>query len=152
MLKSVSSPTYAQIGGATGLVGDPSGRLTQREFSEAAQIEFNAVKLVDAIHKFFNRATAYAAGKLFIPPSNFGEIHVLNNINWLKDINLLDFLRNTGIHFRINHMLGRDRHGACIFAFHQANLLSQCADAYERTRGYDFHRIHVPALARLRLL
>jgi len=122
ILYSVSSPIYTQIGGATGLVGDPSGRLTERELSEAAQIEFNAVKLVDAIHKFFNRATAYAAGKFSIPPSNIGEIQVLNNISWLSGLNLLDFLRNTGIHVRINHMLGRDRHGTCIFAFHQSNF------------------------------
>lgn len=129
----------ALIGGATGLVGDPSGRLTQREFSEAAQIEFNAVKLVDAIHKFFNRATAYAAGKLFIPPSNFGEIHVLNNINWLKDINLLDFLRNTGIHFRINHMLGRDSVRTRMSA---QEGMTFTEFTYQLLQGYDFYELH----------
>lgn len=117
MIQRVFSLISVQIGGATGLVGDPSGRLTERERSEATQIEFNSVKLADAIHKFFDRAATYAAHKYSISQETIGDVQVLNNISWLKDLNLLDFLRNTGVHFRINHMLGRDRYVAYIFAF-----------------------------------
>jgi len=97
-----------QIGGATGLVGDPSGRMMERSLSEKAQIESNTVNLTDSIQQFFSRATEYALDKA---PSltTVTQLQVVNNLDWLKELNLLDFLRSTGIHFRVNHMLARDR-------------------------------------------
>ncbi|KIJ59875.1 hypothetical protein HYDPIDRAFT_117962, partial [Hydnomerulius pinastri MD-312] len=50
----------------------------------------------------FTRAAAYANNKLSTQKSALPEVQVLNNLSWLKDVNLLDFLRTTGIHFRMN--------------------------------------------------
>lgn len=82
--------------------------MMERSLSERAQIESNTVKLTDSIQQFFSRATEYALDKA---PSlaTFSQLQVVNNIDWLKELNLLDFLRSTGIHFRVNHMLARDR-------------------------------------------
>ncbi|KAL4073890.1 hypothetical protein J3A83DRAFT_4357806 [Scleroderma citrinum] len=129
----------ALIGGATGLVGDPSGRLTERELSEAAQIEFNTAKLTDAIIKFFTRATAYAAGKTSTPRSTIPGVQVLNNISWLKELDLLDFLRNTGIHYRINHMIARD---SVRTRMNAQEGMTFTEFTYQLLQGYDFYELY----------
>jgi len=85
--------------------------MTERSLSEESQIESNTAKLTEAIQQFFSRATEYAVDKV---PSltTCTRLQVINNLDWLKELNLLDFLRSTGIHFRVNHMLARDRSAA----------------------------------------
>lgn len=92
------------------MVGDPSGRTTERQLAEKAQTELNTLNLSQAVQKFFNSAATYAKDRLSTQPSGLPEVQVLNNLTWLKDVNLLDFLRTTGIHFRVNNMLARDRY------------------------------------------
>jgi tyrosyl-tRNA synthetase len=84
--------------------------MTERELSEKNQIELNTLNLVEAIQRFFSRATTYARDKLSNRGSTLPDVQVLNNLTWLKDTNLLDFLRTAGIHFRVNNMLARDRY------------------------------------------
>lgn len=82
--------------------------MTERSLSEKAQIESNTATLMEVIQLFFSRAAEYALNK--VPSSiTFSQPQVVNNLDWLKELNLLDFLRTTGIHFRVNHMLARDR-------------------------------------------
>jgi tyrosyl-tRNA synthetase len=82
--------------------------MKERSLSEKTQIESNAITLTDSIQQFFSRATEYALEKA--PAlSTSTQLQVVNNLDWLKELNLLDFLRSTGIHFRVNHMLARDR-------------------------------------------
>ncbi|KAG1813714.1 hypothetical protein EV424DRAFT_1473429 [Suillus variegatus] len=130
--------TLALIGGATGLVGDPSGRMMERSLSERAQIESNTVKLTDSIQQFFSRATEYALDKA---PSlaTFSQLQVVNNIDWLKELNLLDFLRSTGIHFRVNHMLARDR--SCKLRMSAHNGITFTEFTYQLLQGYDFYEL-----------
>ncbi|KAH7926736.1 hypothetical protein BV22DRAFT_1086469 [Leucogyrophana mollusca] len=128
----------ALIGGATGLVGDPSGRMTERALSEQAQIELNTLKLTEAIQKFFSRATEYALDK-FPSKSSPQELQILNNIDWLRNLNLLEFLRSTGVHFRVNHMLAKEsvrtrmnvQHGITFTEF-----------TYQLLQGYDFYHLY----------
>lgn len=129
--------TLALIGGATGLVGDPSGRMKERSLSEKTQIESNAVTLTDSIQQFFSRATEYALEKA---PSlfTFTQLQVVNNLDWLKELNLLDFLRSTGIHFRVNHMLARDSVKLRMSAH---NGITFTEFAYQLLQGYDFYEL-----------
>ncbi|KAG2111250.1 uncharacterized protein F5147DRAFT_610165 [Suillus discolor] len=129
--------TLALIGGATGLVGDPSGRMMERSLSEKAQIESNTVKLTHSIQQFFSRATEYALDKA---PSlaTFSQLQVVNNIDWLKELNLLDFLRSTGIHFRVNHMLARDSVKLRMSAH---NGITFTEFTYQLLQGYDFYEL-----------
>lgn len=92
------------------MVGDPSGRTTERQLSEKAQIEWNTLKLTQAIQKFFDSAATYVKDRLLTQSFTLPAVQVLDNLTWLKDVNLLDFLRTTGIHFRVNNMLTRDRY------------------------------------------
>ncbi|KAH7888672.1 hypothetical protein F5I97DRAFT_1854505 [Phlebopus sp. FC_14] len=129
----------ALIGGATGLVGDPSGRTTERELSKKAQIELNTRQLTEAIQKFFNRAATYANGKLSTKESSLPGVEILNNLSWLKDVNLLDFLRTTGVHFRVNSMLGRD---SVRTRMDSQQGISFTEFSYQLLQGYDFYELY----------
>ncbi|KAF9241607.1 hypothetical protein BU15DRAFT_87184 [Melanogaster broomeanus] len=124
---------------ATGLVGDPSGRMTERELSEKAQIELNTLTLAEALQSFFSRAATYAKDKWSIQGSIIPEVQVLNNLTWLKDVNLLDFLRTTGIHFRVNHMLARD---SVKMRMDSQQGISFTEFSYQLLQGYDFYELY----------
>lgn len=90
-------------------MGDPSGRNTERPLSEASVVEANVDHLVAALNKFFDGAVKYAKKRM---PSlgNVSPPQVLNNLEWFKDMGLLQFLRTVGINARVNTMLARERY------------------------------------------
>ncbi|KAI8993095.1 hypothetical protein BD414DRAFT_458686 [Trametes punicea] len=127
------------IGGATGLIGDPSGRSTERPLSARETIEYNVAQLTAGIIRFFQSAMVYAKKRL--PPSSTPILvpNVQNNLTWLKDLNLLDFLRTVGYHSRVNTMLARESV--------QARLASQQGISfteftYQLLQAYDFLTLH----------
>ncbi|KAF8556385.1 hypothetical protein OG21DRAFT_1437203, partial [Imleria badia] len=129
----------ALIGGATGLVGDPSGRMTERQLAEKTQIELNTNKLAQGIQKFFSNAATYAKDRLSTQSSTLPALQVLNNFTWLKDVNLLDFLRTTGIHFRVNNMLTRD---SVKTRMNTQQGISFTEFTYQLLQGYDFYELY----------
>lgn len=109
-----SHPYTRQIGGATGLIGDPSGRATERPLSEQAVVENNVRELTVAVKRFFSRAIDYAQKRLGVSRDDIREPHVENNLHWLKNLGLLEFLRTIGVHSRVNTMMARDRYAQCL--------------------------------------
>lgn len=83
------------IGGATGTIGDPSGRQSERSLQTLEQVQEN----VDAL-------TAQMK-KLFLT-DNDNQVRLVNNYDWTKDMNVIDFLRDFGKNFSINTMLAKD--------------------------------------------
>lgn len=83
------------IGGATGTIGDPSGRQSERSLQTLEQVQEN----VDAL-------TAQMK-KLFITDGD-NQVRMVNNYDWTKDMNVIDFLRDFGKNFSINTMLAKD--------------------------------------------
>jgi len=83
------------IGGATGTIGDPSGRTSERTLQTMDQVQKN----VDAL-------TAQMK-KLFLNEGDTG-LRMVNNYNWTKEITILDFLRDFGKNFSVNTMLAKD--------------------------------------------
>jgi len=101
-----------KIGGATGRVGDPSGRMTERKPADIKQVEDNVVKLTESIQFFFSRAQEYARGRLQeydLPISPMRSPCVLSNLEWHEKFTMLDFLQYIGKHVRVNTMLNRER-------------------------------------------
>ena len=84
------------IGGATGSIGDPSGKSEERVLQTSEQVQHNVDKLTRQMEKLFD------AGK------NEKSIRMVNNLDWTKEISLLDFLRNIGKSFNVNTMLSKD--------------------------------------------
>lgn len=71
----------------------------------------NAAGLTSQAHAFFSNALRYAE-KHFELSNVLPEPKVLNNIDWFRGMGLLDFLRHTGKHAKVNVMIGRERHVA----------------------------------------
>ncbi len=82
----------ALIGGGTGLIGDPSGKRAERPLADRELIEANARKIEAQIAPFL---------------ANHPH-KIVNNVGWLGDLNLIDFLRDIGKHFSVNMMLQRE--------------------------------------------
>ncbi len=83
-------------GGGTGMVGDPSGRSSERNLLTIEQIEANLVTVKQQLASVLD----------FEVKSN--PAVMVNNADWLTKLNLLEFLRDTGKHFTVNYMLGKD--------------------------------------------
>lgn len=89
-IQAVGGKVIALVGGATGLIGDPSGKSTERPLADPSVVEANV-----------NAITKQLQG--LIP-----EVTVVNNAEWFRGMGTLDFLRDVGKHFSVNEMLKRD--------------------------------------------
>ncbi|OVF07795.1 putative tyrosine--tRNA ligase [Clavispora lusitaniae] len=99
------------VGGATGVVGDPSGRTSERSAMEAAQREKNVRIIQEQIQTFLKRGIDYAKSRnieIAKDDSKLGSIQSVNNADWWKSVKLLDFLATYGRHIRVSQMLARD--------------------------------------------
>ena len=84
---------YILIGGGTGVIGDPSGRKTERQLQTVEQIGENAKKLKTQFLRLFGEDS---------------NITIVNNYDWLSKLDLLGFLRDYGKLFSVNVMLAKD--------------------------------------------
>ncbi|TFY65347.1 hypothetical protein EVJ58_g2026 [Rhodofomes roseus] len=137
-----------QIGGATGLIGDPSGRSTERPLAAASVVEDNVTSLSDAIQRFFAGAMEYARKRL--PPSEtqLSLPDVRNNLHWFKDMGLLEFLRTVGIYHRVNNMMARESVRARLSS---QQGISFTEFTYQLLQSYDFLRLHKDAGCNIQL-
>lgn len=112
------------VGGATGMIGDPDGKKDERNLKTLDEITANKNAIAEQYKKVF-------AGKHF---------NLVDNYDWFKDINYLDFLRDVGKHVPMNQMLGRD--------FIQSRLgdggsgISYAEFSYSLIQGYDFLHLY----------
>lgn len=100
---------FPLIGGATGSVGDPSGRSTERDAMKDTTRLDHVNRISNQFLNFFKKAVEY--GKTRNPEiSNLtiGKQTLVNNFDWWKDMNMLSFLAIYGKHIRVNQMLSRE--------------------------------------------
>lgn len=95
----------ALVGGATGEVGDPSGRSTERAAMEQSERLTNIKRIHDQMQQFLKRGHEYATTRGY---STKGESSVANNADWWRDVNMLQFLGKYGRHIRVGDMLARE--------------------------------------------
>ena len=86
----------ALVGGGTGMIGDPSGRSAERNLLGRETLETNVLALRAQLERFLD----------FTPGA--GSAVMVNNLDWLGELSLIDFLRDTGKHFTIPYMLAKD--------------------------------------------
>ena len=87
---------YALVGGATGMVGDPSGKSQERNLLDADALNHN----VAAVKKQLERFLDFNCGE--------NSAEMVNNYDWFKNMNFLDFIRDTGKHITVNYMMSKD--------------------------------------------
>ncbi|ASW43533.1 tyrosine--tRNA ligase [Clostridium isatidis] len=110
----------ALIGGGTAMVGDPSGKTDMRAMLTKEQIDHN----VEAIKKQMERFIDFSDGKALL----------VNNGDWLLNLNYVDFLREVGVHFSVNRMLTAE-----CFKQRLERGLSFLEFNYMLMQGYDFY-------------
>lgn len=87
---------YALIGGATGMIGDPSGKSEERKLLSEDSLRHNQECIKNQLKKFLD----------FNAEANSAEI--INNHDWFKNINFIDFLRDVGKHLTVNYMMSKE--------------------------------------------
>jgi tyrosyl-tRNA synthetase len=95
-LQRAGGTPFVIIGGGTGMVGDPSGKSSERQLLDDAQIQANSSALRAQLEHFVD----------FSPGPN--QAQMVDNREWLADWRLLDFLRDIGKHFSVPYMLSKD--------------------------------------------
>lgn len=108
------------VGGATGMIGDPDGKDSERQLLSLEQVEHNKQKIAEQYRRVFDGL----------------DIRIVDNYDWFKQINFLNFLRDIGKHVPMSQMLGRE--------FVQARLgeqgsgISYAEFSYVLIQAYDF--------------
>jgi tyrosyl-tRNA synthetase len=95
-LQRTGGQPVALVGGATGLIGDPSGRSSERPLLDRSTVQANVHAIRDQLARYLDFAPGVA------------QARVVNNLDWLGEVRLLDFLRDVGKHFTIPYMLDKD--------------------------------------------
>lgn len=113
----------ALVGGATGMIGDPSGRTDMRNMLTKEQIQHN----VDCIKKQLSRLVDFSEGKAILA----------NNADWLSELNYIEFIRDIGVHFSVNKMLTAE-----CFKQRLEKGLSFLEFNYMLMQGYDFLELY----------
>ena len=107
------------IGGATGMIGDPRPT-AEREIQAKDTIIENAKKLTKQVKEIFD-----------------GNVEVVNNYDWTKDMNILDFLRDTGKYINVNYMINKD-----IIKRRLETGITFAEFTYTLLQGYDFMHLY----------
>jgi tyrosyl-tRNA synthetase len=120
----------ALMGGATGLIGDPSGKSSERTLSSRDEIAAR----VDRIRRIFD------GGELFDSSVTANRLQIVNNIDWLGSMGFLDALREIGKHFSVNMMIQKDSVKERLTNRDQG--ISYTEFSYMLLQAYDFYWLH----------
>jgi len=122
----------AVVGGATGLIGDPSGRDTERQLLDESAVRSNIMGL----QKDLARVLDFQQ-----PSSGAGPQAILeNNLDWFQNMSALDLLRDVGKHFRIATMLGRESVKSRLGRGDEGMSFTEFS--YQLLQGYDFLHLY----------
>jgi tyrosyl-tRNA synthetase len=123
----------ALVGGATGMIGDPSGKSKERNLLDEETLRHNQGAIQKQLSKFLD-----------FDPSKSNAAELVNNYDWMKDISFLQFIRDVGKHITVNYMMAKDSVKKRLTA-EDAEGMSFTEFTYQLVQGYDFlhlHRIH----------
>lgn len=123
-LQKAGHKPIALIGGATGMIGDPSGKSDERNLLDEATLAKNVAGIKAQLEQFldFDKSKPNAA-------------EMANNYDWFKPISFIDFLRDTGKHITVNYMMAKESVKKRIEG---DTGISYTEFAYQLMQGYDF--------------
>lgn len=113
---------FALVGGATGMVGDPSGKSKERNLLDEKTLNHN----LNSVQKQLEQFLDFDCG--------VNSAEVVNNYDWFKDLNFLDFTRDVGKHISINYMMAKDSVKSRL-----ETGMSFTEFSYQLVQGYDFY-------------
>lgn len=116
----------ALVGGATGMVGDPSGKSKERNLLNKEELDHNLKGIQKQLEQFLDFDTS----------KNPAE--VVNNYDWFKELSFLDFIRDVGKHITVNYMMSKDSVQRRL----EGEGMSFTEFSYQLVQGYDFYWLY----------
>ena len=116
----------ALIGGATGMIGDPSGKSEERNLLDETTLRMNQEAIKEQLSRFLDFDSHSENGALLV-----------NNYDWMKEFTFLDFIRDVGKHITVNYMMAKDSVKKRLSAESKEGM-SFTEFTYQLVQGYDF--------------
>ena len=120
----------ALVGGATGMIGDPSGKSNERNLLDEATLRHNQEAIKGQLSRFLDFTS---------DATNAAEL--VNNYDWMKDFSFLDFIRDIGKHITVNYMMSKDSVKKRLTS-EVAEGMSFTEFTYQLVQGYDFLHLY----------
>ena len=127
-LQKCGHKPIALVGGATGMVGDPSGKSEERNLLSEDILNHNVAKVKLQLEKYLN-----------FDPSLPNAAEMVNNYDWFRQISFLDFIRDTGKYITVNYMMSKD---SVRKRLDSDNGMSFTEFTYQLVQGYDYYWLH----------
>lgn len=121
---------YALVGGATGMIGDPSGKSAERNLLDENALRHNQ----ECVRKQLSQFLDFSSGAE-------NQAVLVNNYDWMKEFSFLDFIRNVGKHITVNYMMAKDSVKSRLSG-EGADGLSFTEFTYQLIQGYDFLHLY----------
>jgi tyrosyl-tRNA synthetase len=124
---------FALVGGATGMVGDPSGKSVERNLLSEEVLEHNVSCVKSQLEKFLDFTGSNAA-------------EMVNNYEWFRDFKFLDFIRDVGKHITVNYMMSKESVKKRL-----ETGISFTEFSYQLVQGYDFYWLYTNKNCKLQM-
>ncbi|MEZ4797220.1 MAG: tyrosine--tRNA ligase [Flavobacteriaceae bacterium] len=121
---------YALVGGATGMIGDPSGKSSERNLLDEATLRHNQEAIKKQLAHFLD-----------FDANTENNAVLVNNYDWMKDFTFLDFIRDVGKHITVNYMMAKDSVKNRISS-ESSEGMSFTEFTYQLVQGYDFLHLY----------
>lgn len=130
----------ALLGGATGMIGDPSGKSAERNLLDEEALAHNQAAIKNQLSKFLEFDSKEANSALLV-----------NNYEWMKDYTFLDFIRNVGKHITVNYMMAKDSVKKRLTSEEGIEGMSFTEFTYQLVQGNDFVHLYKTRNATLQM-
>lgn len=127
-LQRAGHKPIALVGGATGMIGDPTGRSEERNLLSVDVLNKNVAGIRSQLEKYLD-----------FDPSLPNAAELVNNYDWFAGIGFLDFIRDAGKHITVNYMMAKD---SVKKRLESENGMSFTEFTYQLIQGYDFYWLH----------
>ena len=124
--QSYGHKPIALIGGATGMIGDPSGKSNERKLLDQKKLKKNSLALKNQFLKFLD-----------FSKKRINSAEMINNFDWMKEFSLIDFSREVGKHITVNYMMSKESVKKRI-SDESSEGMSFTEFTYQLIQGYDF--------------
>ncbi len=128
-LEKFGHKPIALVGGATGMIGDPSGKSDERNLLDEVTLEKNVAGIKGVLSRFLDFNSTAANAPILV-----------NNYDWMKDFSFINFARDVGKRITVNYMMAKDSVKKRLSA--EGEGMSFTEFTYQLIQGYDFHHLY----------
>ncbi|WP_179004395.1 tyrosine--tRNA ligase [Winogradskyella forsetii] len=130
-LEKVGHKPIALVGGATGMIGDPSGKSDERNLLDEATLEHNVAGIKNILSRFLDFNSTERNAPVLV-----------NNYDWMKDFSFINFARDVGKRITVNYMMAKDSVKKRLSGDEGNVGMSFTEFTYQLIQGYDFHHLY----------